>query len=75
MGVLQSGLWELILFQANVPDSSVDKESACNAGNPSLIPRLGRSAGEGIGYLLQYSGASLVAQLVKSQPAMWETWV
>ena len=75
MGVLQAGLWELILFQANVPDSSVDKESACNAGNPSLIPRLGRSAGEGIGYLLQYLGASLVAQLVKSQPAMWETWV
>ena len=75
MGVLQAGLWELILFQANVPDSSVDKESACNAGNPSLIPRLGRSAGEGIGYLLQYSGASRVAQLVKSQPAMWETWV
>ena len=52
MGVLQAGLWELILFQANVPDSSVDKESACNAGNPSLIPRLGRSAGEGIGYPL-----------------------
>ena len=75
MGVLQAGLWELILFQANVTDRSVDKESACNAGNPSLIPRLGRSAGEGIGYLLQYLGASLVAQLVKSQPAMWETWV
>ena len=74
-GVLQAGLWELILFQANVPDSSVDKESACNAGNPSLIPRLERSAGEGIGYLLQYSGASLVAQLVKSQPVMWESWV
>ena len=39
MGVLQAGLWELILFQANVPDSSVGKESACNAGNPSSIPR------------------------------------
>ena len=36
---------------------------------------LGRSAGEGIGYLLQYSWASLVAQLVKNLPAMWETWV
>ena len=34
----------------------------------------GRSAGEGIGYPLQYSWASLVAQLVKNPPAMWETW-
>ena len=42
---------------------------------PSLIPGLGRSAGEGIGYPLQYSWASLVAQLVKNLPAMWETWV
>ena len=75
MGVLQAGLWELILFQANVPDSSVDKESACNAGNPSSIPGLERSTGEGIGYLLQYSWASLVAQLIKNQPSMWETWV
>ena len=40
-----------------------------------LIPVLGRSAGEGIGYPLQYSWASLVAQLVKNPPAMWETWV
>ena len=40
-----------------------------------LIPALGRSAGEGIGYPLQYSWASLVAQLVKNPPAMWETWV
>ena len=57
------------------PDSSVDKESACNAGDPSLIPGLGRCTGEGIGYPLQYSRASLVAQLVKNLPAMWETWV
>ena len=35
----------------------------------------GRSAGEGIGYALQYYWASLVAQLVKDLPAMWETWV
>ena len=34
----------------------------------------GRSAGEGIGYPLQYSWASLVAQLVKNAPAVWETW-
>ena len=45
--------------------SSVGKESTCNAGDPSLIPELGRSAGEGIGYLLPYSWTSLVAQLVK----------
>ena len=37
-----------------------------------MIPGLGRSAGEGIGYPLQYSWASLMAQLVKNLPAMWE---
>ena len=47
------------------PDSSAGKESACNAGDPSLIPGSGRSTGEGIGYPLQYSWASLVAQLVR----------
>ena len=57
------------------PHSSLGKESACNVGDPSSIPGLGRSAGEGIGYPLQYSWASLVAQLVKNPPAMWETWV
>ena len=40
-----------------------------------MIPGSGRSPGEGIGYPLQYSWASLVAQLVKNPPAMWETWV
>ena len=57
------------------PDSSVGKESACSAGDPSSIPGLGRPAGEGIGYPLQYSWASLVIQLVKNPPAMRETWV
>ena len=57
------------------PDSSVGKESACNAGDSGLIPGSGRSAGEGIGYPLQYSWASLVDQLVKNQPAVQETWV
>ena len=47
----------------------------CNAGDPASIPELGRSAGEGIGSPLQYSWASLVAQLVKNLPAMQETWV
>ena len=54
---------------------SVGKESTCNEGDPSSIPRLGRSAGEGIGYPLQHTWASLVAQLVKNPPAMRETWV
>ena len=64
----------VVLLQG-FPDSSVGKESTCNAGDPSHIPRLGRSAGEGIGYPLQYSWASLVAQLVKNLRAMQETWV
>ena len=57
------------------PDSSIGKESTCNAGDPGSIPGWGRSAGEGIGYPLQYSWASLVANLVMNLPAMWETWV
>ena len=57
------------------PGSSAGKESACNTGDPSSIPRLGRSPGEEIGYPLQYPWASLVAQNVKNLPAMWETWV
>ena len=43
------------------PGSSGGKEYACNAGDPSLIPGSGRSPGEGVGYPLQYSWASLVA--------------
>ena len=57
------------------PDSSVGKESACSVGDPSLIPGSGRSTGEGIGYPLQYTWASLSAQLVKNLPSMQETWV
>ena len=57
------------------PSSSAGKESVCNAGDPGSIPRLGRSAGEGIGYPLQYSWASLMALLVKNPLAMWESWV
>ena len=57
------------------PGSSAGKESTCNAGDPCAIPGSGRSAGEGIGYPLQYSWASLVAQLVKNLPAMQETWI
>ena len=63
-----------IIFMS-FPDSSVGKESTCNARDPSLIPRSGRSAGEGIGYPLQYSWVSLMVQLVKNSPVIWETWV
>ena len=58
------------------PGSSGGKDSTCNAGVPGSIPGLGSSSpGEGIGYPLQYSWASVVAQMVKNLPAMWETWV
>ena len=57
------------------PEGSAGKESACSAGDPGLIPGSSRSTGEGRGYPLQYSWASLVAALVKNLPAMRETWV
>ena len=53
--------------------SSAGKASACNAGDPGSILGSGRSVGEGIGYPLQFSWVSLVAQLVKNPPAMQET--
>ena len=56
--------------QRDFPGSSDGKESACNAGDPSLIPGSGRSPGEGIDYPLQYPWASLVAQLVKNLPTV-----
>ena len=57
------------------PGSSAGKESACNAGDPGSIPRLGRSPGEGICYPLQDSWASLLAQSVKNLPTMQDPWV
>ena len=57
------------------PGSSAGKESPCNAGDPGSIPGSESPPAEGIGYPLQYSWASLVAQLVKNLPAAWETWV
>ena len=65
----------LFWLSVGFPHSSVSKEPACNAGDPGLIPGLERSPGKGIGYPLQYSWASLVAQLVKNLPAVQETWV
>ena len=57
------------------PDSSDGKECTHNGGDPGSIPGSGRSSGEGIGYPVQYSWASLVAQMVKNLPTMQETWV
>ena len=62
-------------FLRGLPGSSAGKESTCSTGDPSSIPGLGRSPGEGIGYPLQYSWASMVAQMVKNLPAVQETWV
>ena len=59
------GLCNTLHLLWGFPDISVGKESGCSAGDPSSIPGWGRSAGEGIGYPLQHSWASLVAQLVK----------
>ena len=64
---------ELSMYTLN--HSLAGKESTCNAGDPGLIPGLGKSPGEGIGYPLQYSWASLEAQLVKNLPAMQEILV
>ena len=62
-------------FKMLALSSSAGEESDCDAGNPSSIPGSGRSPEEGIGYPLQYSWTSLVAQLVKDLPPMWQTWV
>ena len=67
--------WPSYIKTRGFPESALGKESACNAGDPSLIPGWGRSTGDRIGYPLQYSWASLVAGLVKNLPEMPETWV
>ena len=56
-----SEVFSLLGLYSGFPDSSVGKDSACDAGDPGSIPGSGRSTGEGIGYPLQYSRASLVA--------------
>ena len=70
MRLSSPGLLEINSVNMGFPDSSVGKESACNARDPGSIPGLGRSTGEGKGYPLQDSWASLVAQTVKNPPAM-----
>ena len=66
--------WSIVDF-FGFPESSLSKESACNAGDPGSIPGSGRSSGERISYPFQYSWTSSMAQLVKNMPAMQETWV
>ena len=73
--LIEARSFNIAIVTLGFPDSSVDKESTCNTGDPSSIPGSGRSAGKGTDYPLQYSWASLVAQLLKSLPTMWETWV
>ena len=68
---MPSGLKVHLFFSG----SSAGKESACNEGDPRLILGSKRSTGGRIGYPLQYSWASLVAQPVKNPPVMQETWV
>ena len=63
-----------ILITQGFPGSSAGKESTCKAGDPGLIPGLGRSPGDRTGYPPQYPWTSLVAQMPKNLPAMWETW-
>ena len=64
-----------IWFPHNFSYNSVGKESACNIGDPGSIPGSGRSPAEGIGYLLQCSWASLVAQLVKKVKSLSRVWL
>ena len=66
-GCVRSQMWHMgslvVALEIQFPESSVPKESACNAGDPVSIPGLGRSSEEGIGYPFQFSWASL-----------WLTW-
>ena len=65
----------MITVFGGFPCGSTGEESNCNVGDLGSIPGLGRSAGEAIGYPVQYSWASLVAQLVKNLPTIQETWI
>ena len=68
-----TGLNEMLYRKGTFLKDQLVKNPSGNAGDPSLIPGSGRSPREGIGYLLQYSWAPLVAQLVKNPPEMQET--
>ena len=71
--------WASLVLKMGFPDSSVGKDSACNARDPRLIPGSGKSTGERIAYPLHYSWASFVALLIKNSPACrrpgFDPWV
>ena len=73
--LLEISRFESCFYLLGFPGNSVGEETTYSAGDPGSISGAGWSAGERIGYPLQYSWVSLVAQLVKNPPAMWETWV
>ena len=76
VAIMMGGKLFCLYLMQGFPDSSVGEETTSNTGDSGSIPGLGRFAREGIGYPLQYSWASLAAQLVKKNPpAMWETRV
>ena len=74
-----SWLKALLRSPTGFPGSLAGKESTGSSGDPSSIPGLGRSPGEGIGYPFQYSWASLVAQTIKNPPecrrSLFDPWV
>ena len=73
--IIPSRLFRFSLHIHTHPGSSAGKESTCNCRRPQFNSWVGRCPGEGIGYPLQYSWASLVAQTINNLPAVQETWV
>ena len=71
----RKSLFSSYIDYTGFPVSSAGKESTCNGGDSGSIPGSESSLGEGIGYQLQYSWASLVVQMVKNPPTMQEAWV
>ena len=65
----------VLFIHAGFPHSSVGKESTCNAGDPGLISGLGRPAGEGIGYPLQYSGLENFTDYIVHGVTKSQTWL
>ena len=71
----RTSLRESLRFPLRLPGSSAGRESVCSAGDPVSMPGPGRSPGGGARYPLQFSWVSLVAQMVKNPPAVWEACV
>ena len=72
---MQFFIYSSISKDLSFSGNSAGKESSWNSGDPGSIPGSGRSPGERIGYSLQYSWASLVAQMVKDPFAMRKIWI